>query len=252
MQAVEYTRLAEAEDRLWYLRALRKRVVQTCMAAELPSGAVVLDAGCGTGGLLRALAQWRGDLSLHGVDLSPIACEYARKGGTFEVREGSIEELPCADNQFDAIITADVLTQVESPLLALVECFRCLKPGGLLVVNSAAMPSLWSYHDERVQSIRRLRGGELRNLVREAGLEVRFLTHWNFLLLPLAILRRKVFPRRDGASDVAPPFAPLNAALGAVAALERLATRAGVRFPLGTSLFVIARKSKRHPRVHER
>ncbi|MGH8019892.1 MAG: class I SAM-dependent methyltransferase [Opitutaceae bacterium] len=250
MQPAEYARLAEAEERLWYLRALRERVVRACVEETLPPNAIVLDAGCGTGGLLRRLQRWRGDLALAGVDVSPLACAHAHERGGFEIREGSIEELPFDDNRFDAIVTTDVLTQVESPLLALVECFRCLKPGGLLVANSAAMPWLWSYHDECVQSLRRFRGSELRRLVREAGFEMRLLTHWNFLLLPLAVVRRKVFPRRDGSSDVKPPFAPVNAAFGALAALERAATRAGVRFPIGSSLFVVARRPMRRPRVH--
>jgi SAM-dependent methyltransferase len=251
MNAAEQARLARAEDRLWYSRVLRERVRHACAEAGLPGGASVLDAGCGTGGLLRGLAAWRSDLRLHGVDLSPEACEHARAQGGAEIREGSIEELPYEDARFRAIVSTDVLTQVESPLLALVECFRCLEPGGLLVVNSAALPWLWSYHDERVQSLRRFRARELRTLLRQAGFELRALTHWNCLLLPLAVLRRKVFPRGDGASDVSVPPAPINATLRGVARFEHLLGRAGLRYPIGSSLFAVARRPMRRTRVHE-
>ena len=55
MQPDEYRKMAEVEDAMWYYRALHAHVGRE-LARELPAGgARVLDAGCGTGGLLRAL-----------------------------------------------------------------------------------------------------------------------------------------------------------------------------------------------------
>lgn len=249
MEPAEYDRLAATEDRLWYFRALRARVIDAFEKAGVEDNAVVLDAGCGTGGMLRRLSEWRTGILLRGIDLSPAACDRAEDAG-FEVREGSIEEIPYGDGEFDAIVSLDVLTQVESPLLALVEFLRCLKPGGVLVLNGAALQWLWSYHDERVQSTRRLDRKKVIKLLREAGFRVEFVTHWNFLLLPLVVIRRKFLPRRDGTSDVRPAWPPVNWLCLGVAWVERLLTRTGIPLPIGSSLFVIARRPKRAPRIH--
>ncbi|RME66605.1 MAG: class I SAM-dependent methyltransferase [Verrucomicrobia bacterium] len=248
MEAAEYERLAAAEDRLWYFRALRERVIDALRRTGVPDNAVVLDAGCGTGGMLRGLSAWSSGAVLRGIDVSPLACERAAAAG-FDVREGSVEEIPFGDGEFDAIVSLDVLTQVEVPLLALVEFFRCLKPGGVLVLNGAALPWLWSYHDERVQSRRRLTRRRTLALVREAGLRVEFATYWNCFLLPLVAARRKLLPRRDGSSDVRPPVPVVNELCLGVAWLERLLNRTGLPLPIGSSLFVVARRPARVAKV---
>jgi ubiquinone/menaquinone biosynthesis C-methylase UbiE len=250
MEAAEYDRLAAQEETLWYCRALRERAVAWLARAGLPAGGTVLDAGCGTGGMLRRLARWRSDLRLRGLDVSPLACERAAASG-LDVSEGSIEHLPFADGEFAAITSLDVLTQIETPLLALLEFSRCLRPGGTLVLNGAALQWLWSYHDERVQSVQRLRRRTLCAMLREAGFVVEFASYWNCALFPLVVVRRKLFPPAGAQqeSDVRPVWPPLNATLGAVAAIERGLNRAGVRFPFGSSVFVVARKPAPRPRV---
>lgn len=250
MEAAEYDRLAAQEEKLWYCRALRERAVTWLARANVPSHSAVLDAGCGTGGLLRRLAAWRPDLRIRGLDVSPLACERARASG-LDVSEGSVEHLPFGDAEFAAITSLDVLTQIETPLLAVLEFYRCLRAGGVLVLNGAAFQWLWSYHDERVQSVRRLRRKTLRATLREAGFVVEFASYWNCALFPLVVARRKLFPpsRAQTESDVRPVWPPLNAALGAVAAAERGLNRAGVRFPFGSSVFVVARKPAHRPRV---
>ena len=52
------------------------------------------------------------DLTLTGVDLSPLACELARERCTAEIVEGSVETLPFADERFDGLVSADVLYHV--------------------------------------------------------------------------------------------------------------------------------------------
>ena len=75
MQADEYRKLAETEDRMWYFRALHRRL-EYWLKRHLPAGRVrVLDAGCGTGGFLRHLEAANHGWELTGLDISPIASE---------------------------------------------------------------------------------------------------------------------------------------------------------------------------------
>ena len=53
MEPAEYALMDDAEDRMWWYRALHARLVEALAGALGP----VLDAGCGTGGLLARLGR---------------------------------------------------------------------------------------------------------------------------------------------------------------------------------------------------
>ena len=90
MQPAEYAALAAVEDRLWYFRSLH-RLVAGELGRTLGSGpAALLDAGCGTGGLMRRLGAARPGWTWTGVEASPVACAYARDQGAGNVIEAAL------------------------------------------------------------------------------------------------------------------------------------------------------------------
>jgi SAM-dependent methyltransferase len=196
----------------------------------------VLDAGCGTGGFLRALAGKRPDLALVGCEYDSYAASLARRKGV-AVAVGNVHGLPFADRQFDAVVSADVLCHdgvVPAPALA--EMRRVLRPGGVLVVNMPAYMWLFSEHDRRVRNVRRVSAGQLGALLNEAGFAAPKIRYWNGLLLPLMIFRRLVLARRVGAeSDVAPVPGILNAAMLGLLNFEKR-----LRLPAGGSVLAVA------------
>jgi len=242
MHVEEHRKLAEIEDRMWYFRALHRRV-HHWLEKLLPSGSAhVLDAGCGTGGLLRSLRAARPDWQLEGLDFMPLACELARERTGVPITQGSITAMPFADASFDAIATCDVVCQVDDAEGAVRELARCVRPGGVVVVNAPAYRWLWSYHDEAVDSKRRFTRLELAASFRAAGLEIAFASYANGLLLPLVVARRKLFPPRRPTSDVALSSAPVEAALRALAAVEHGWQRLGLASPVGSSVFIVGRR----------
>jgi ubiquinone/menaquinone biosynthesis C-methylase UbiE len=54
------------------------------------------------------------------------------------IEEGLIEALPFGDGQFDVVLTADVICQIDDASVALAEFRRVLKSGGILAINVAA------------------------------------------------------------------------------------------------------------------
>lgn len=56
---------------------------------------------------------------------------------------GSVEDIPSDDNQFDLIVTQEVLEHVEAPFTAMKEIYRVLKPGGLAYIQ---LPFVIGYH----------------------------------------------------------------------------------------------------------
>ena len=103
MERVEYELMARAEDRMWWYRAAHARMLLLLRQAGLGAGARLLDAGCGTGGLLRLLP------GAIGLDLSPIAAGLARAKAQAPVAVGTVNSLPFADAAFDVLVSVDVL-----------------------------------------------------------------------------------------------------------------------------------------------
>jgi ubiquinone/menaquinone biosynthesis C-methylase UbiE len=102
--------------------------------AQLPCQAF-LDAGCGDGRYLAALAD---ELPARraGCDLSERILETARSRVDAELRQGNLEALPFADGEFDLVLCSQVIEHVLDPPAAVAELARVLRPDGTLVIST--------------------------------------------------------------------------------------------------------------------
>jgi ubiquinone/menaquinone biosynthesis C-methylase UbiE len=247
MEADEYRKLAEVEDRMWYFVALHghlERSLNRVAPVAAERGGVGLDAGCGTGGFLRRIKTARPAWQWSGVDFSPLAVAAATERAGGPIVEASVESLPHADRSVDAVVSADVLYHVDDDGRALREFYRVLRPGGAVVINVPAYRWLWSYHDVAVHSRRRYGHSELVAKLVTAGFGDIETTFWNMLPLPLVVLRRKLLPAPRDASDVHVFPAPIEAGFRGLMAMERAWLRRGWRLPAGSSILAVARRSR--------
>ena len=245
MNPSEYAAMFAVEDRHWWYVGVRREVERWLRTLAPAHGErlAVLDAGCGTGGLLANLRSpaWRA-----GVEISAEGVRLARRRGDAALVMGSVAALPFAEGSFDAVVSIDVLCHsgvVERQ--AAEEAARVLRPGGLFLVQVPAFDFLRGEHDAAVWTKRRYRRAEVAALLSSAGLTLRGSGYRNSLLFPLAaagrLLRRRRKARELARSDVRPVPRPLNAVLSGVLALERAL---GVRFPFGLSVFCVASKPR--------
>jgi ubiquinone/menaquinone biosynthesis C-methylase UbiE len=108
----------------------------------LPPTAHMRELGCGTGVVLRALAQQRGFSGrLIGVDQSPVLIAAARRltaeeGGDqrIEFRVGDVHHLDVGESIFDAVVAHTLLSHVADPHMVLKEAARVVRPGGSVVI----------------------------------------------------------------------------------------------------------------------
>ena len=99
-------------------------------------GAVVLDAGCGSG---YGSAELGAAGSITGTDISADAVRYAQENfGRHGVRfvQAACERLPFADAIFDVVTTFEVIEHLEHWQKLLEESRRVLKPSGVLLVST--------------------------------------------------------------------------------------------------------------------
>ena len=136
-------------------------------AMDLAPGAHVLDLGCGTGVVTRALAGRVGRIT--GVDQSPVMIQAARRlaaeagvADRIDFQVGDVHALDLPDGAFDAVVAHTLLSHVTDPAAVLAEIRRVLRPGGLLAVFDGDYASLtWSTTDPVL-------GGEMEAAVRRA------------------------------------------------------------------------------------
>jgi len=163
----------------------------------------VLDAGCGTGGLLARLARELPDAATVGIDIDETACRWAAEKSGRPVCAGSVDALPFADGAFTAIVSVDVLCHRDvDEAHALAQFHRCLAGGGILVLNLPAYRWLMSRHDAAVYNARRYTRGAVIRLLRAAGFRPIFTSYWNMILFPLMVATRKLLPATGSGSDV--------------------------------------------------
>lgn len=104
------------------------------------SPAWILDAGSGTGEAIEPLHKKYKKAELVALDISESMLDKTAKQGSFFRRPhcvcGDVEFLPFADQSFDLIFSNLALQWCNDLALALAECMRVLKPGGLLVFTT--------------------------------------------------------------------------------------------------------------------
>ncbi|MFC9331441.1 class I SAM-dependent methyltransferase [Kitasatospora sp. NPDC057015] len=110
------------------------------LADPAPDGAWALDAGCGAGRNLPALAA--AGYRVLAVDLHPGMLEQARKehaGPRITFAEANVTSLPLADRQAHLVLCHGVLHNLhhrQDLAAALLELHRILAPGGTLSLNT--------------------------------------------------------------------------------------------------------------------
>ncbi|MGL5510239.1 MAG: class I SAM-dependent methyltransferase, partial [Microcoleaceae cyanobacterium] len=127
--------------------AMRRRVLaplKRVINGRSPAAerAKILDVACGTGRTLKFIRASLPTANLFGIDLSP---PYLRKAGRLLAEEfgelpqlvqGQAENMPYKDDYFDGITCVFLFHELPGPVRqkVIAECFRVLKPGGVLVI----------------------------------------------------------------------------------------------------------------------
>lgn len=146
-----WTEPGQSKWRLWRAQRQVEDVLGRKLA--LPAGARVLDAGCGSGVVARAMAT-RFGLLVAGVDVLDVLLAEARRlsaraalADRTAFTGGDYHRLPFGDGEFDGAYSMETLVHSYDPRRALAEFHRVLRPGGRLVF-STTHPIRWAFADD--------------------------------------------------------------------------------------------------------
>jgi len=102
----------------------------------------VLEIGCGAGRAIELIAVRAPEGRVTGLDLSRTMVRAASRrnaqvieAGRVAIQQGDVARLPCADQQFDKILSIHTLYFWPDPARPVAKLGRALKPGGLLALT---------------------------------------------------------------------------------------------------------------------
>lgn len=241
MNKEEYKNIYQNEHSFWWYRILDDLVEYFVAIYGKKNPIKILDAGCGTGRVMSRLSKFG---AVSGIDASPIAVEMCQSRGLSDVKIADLNQWS-AENEFTIIVSLDVLYHKSvTDIDKIMHSFnKALCPGGILIMNLPAFKILRRAHDEIVGGDKRFRKREIKNILTGNGFQVHTISY-RYVSLFIFILLRKLFGevRKKPESDLARLSAPVNGSFYLLHRIENEIIKTGFSIPLGSSLFVVARK----------
>jgi len=252
MNVEEYEKMYKLEDHYWWFQG-RLNMIRAVLEEYLPEPprpGRVLDVGCGTGLVLKALEGWQPV----GLDFSHLALKFCRQRGHQRLARADVVRLPFADNSFDLILALDLIEHIERDDLLIREFNRVLRPGGCVMATVPAHPSLWSDHDIALHHFRRYTKQSFAELFDDGGFDFLKYSYGISFVHPGIVAFRHAqkawqgMTRRGKATEhprthliMLPEL--LNSGLVGMLGIEASLLRR-MNLPFGTSLVALARKER--------
>lgn len=249
METAEYRIMYDLETSYWWFRNIHDMLTDM-VRLHVSANSKILDAGCGTGGLMLRLNQMA--CQTYGLDLSSDAAAFwDERGVKHHTSIASINELPYPDQSFDAVLSVDILEcDGVDDKKAYSELVRVAKPNGIiLIVVPAYQWMLTEGHHKAVHAVRRYNKTSALALAEGQPVQIERFTHGFAALFPMVAgvrLWNKWKERRGTVeiqSELQPLPVPINALLYQITNLERYLLRS-INMPFGSSLIMLARKNE--------
>jgi SAM-dependent methyltransferase len=221
------------------------------LARRYVTGRRILDMRCSTGHLAVNLAISGFEVTaLDGhVKGAEMTNELARRNGVPHDIARAWDLASLADSvgqsRFDTVLCLDTLNHVLDDRAMVGQIARVLSHHGRLIISAPAFPGVHRKRDEALGHLRRYTRRGLREILEQHGLQIEMLRYWNFLALPGYVLIERLFGKQ-----LPEPLRYLRGRF--VGSLPNRILRwwyAVVEnrlcFPVGLSLFVIAKRSGR-------
>ena len=240
MNPEAYVIMSRTEAIHWWFKGRREIISHIISELNLKQNASILEIGCGTGGNLEMLSQF-GSVSGLEMDSNALSLAKTHSKNRYDLRQGICPDLsPFSEQTFDLICMFDVLEHINLETETLREATKLLAKNGRIILTVPAYQWLWGMHDEFLHHKRRYNAAMLRKAADSAGLEIRKLTYFNFLLFPIAaasrIIQKIIRGKRPIGADTPPT--PINSTLRWIFASERFAVN-HFHIPFGVSLLAI-------------
>lgn len=249
----EYRMMYEAEEKLWWYKVLHEKVLKVITENFGNNKQIkILDAGCGTGGLMSFLAG-NGYSNIEGFDFSADAVSFCNER-KLNVKQIDITDFDkfFEDSVFDVIINNDVVYQFDN--LTIQNIFysfqKKIKHTGIIITNNNAFKIFYGTHDIAVGGKQRFSMNNFEEIFKPLSLIIIYYSYWSWILSPLILsvrllqqiqLKFNLINLKNVKSDVVVPSSYVNNILYRLVKLEERILKKGF---FGSSLFMVLQIEK--------
>lgn len=245
-KAESFSILAKLEARNFWFRS-RNRLLIWAMHQYFPRAESFLEIGCGTGFVLSGIREAFPKLILSGGEIHTEGLTFAaeRLPGV-ELFQMDGRRIPFRE-EFDVVGAFDVLEHIKEDEEVLSQMYQATRKGGGILMTVPHHAFLWSPVDDFAHHVRRYETRELREKVKRAGFSVVRITSFVSFLLPLVALSRFTKRLTGDEGNPKPDYIKMssltNSTLERILDGERSMIRAGLSFPAGASMLIVARRN---------
>lgn len=229
----------------WFIA--RNKLILQVLSRHCKGFESYLEIGCGTGFVLSGINERFPQARIVGSEVFITGLQFAAQ----RIPSATLLQLDACrmpfDAEFEVVGAFDVIEHIEDDVTVIEQVHRTLKPGGYFLVTVPQHPWLWSIVDEYARHVRRYSKKELHQKMEGGGFEIIMSTSFVTSLLPAMWLSR-LAANKANPDDFDPMdefnISPLvNSALTGLLKAEVALIGAGLRFPVGGSRLVLARKA---------
>lgn len=242
--------MAEVETSHWWYKCLHYAVLRSITKHFANKDITIIDACCGTGGLMLFLKD-KGYDNVIGFDLSEIAVAVC-KSRELNVFQGNLSEISnyCPHNLADVVICNDAyyFLNYEEQQTTAGDIHQILAKGGLLIANFPAFRAFSGIHDLSVGITSRFNKKKVRAIFGRLNFKFVAQMYWPFFLSPIIwvsrfkqrlMMRLRLLDGVEPKSDVGNVNPVISSILLLLCKTEnKLLTNK----PFGSSLFLVLKK----------
>jgi ubiquinone/menaquinone biosynthesis C-methylase UbiE len=184
--------------------ASRRHTIAALRRGIKTKNPVIIDIGCSSGSLLRALRDGFPNATLIGADYigGPLRGLAASIPGV-PFLQFNLVTCPLFSNSIDAVVLLNVLEHIKDDFAAMQQGFRITKPGGLVVIEVPAGPHLFDIYDKQLMHFRRYNLKTLCEMLQRVGFHIEERSHLGALVYPaFAAVKKKNRQHMDCPDDM--------------------------------------------------
>ncbi len=248
MEKDEYYRIAKLEFDHWWYQSLRSLVLKHIVKNFNNKDIKVIDAGCGTGGLISFLKH-KGYENVEGFDLSDTAVKIC-SGREIPVLKADLKDFAnlFEKNYADLVISNDTFyfLDLEEQITLANNINDVLKEGGCLIVNMPSLKAFHGSHDFKVGIKKRFESNDIWKIFNKDRYKMVTKTYWPFLISPLIWITRfvqrmrmRLNLKKEVNSDLKREARFINSFLFTITQMENKLLQSK---PFGSSMFLVMKK----------
>jgi len=235
----ELQKIRRLEETHFYF-CQKRRIINWAIEHFSNKDARIIDLSCSAGVDIKLF-----DNAI-GMDLDVRALKTADKY-TDQLINADANDIPLRDSSVDIVLAMDLLSvNTVNEHKVIEEMKRILVPEGIILLNLPSLQFMFSRHDLSGRNKRRYSRKDVRNMFRALNWKIRFISHWTMIMLPIAVLQRKVIAEifaGEDYSDLIEMPEWVNSIFDMIYKIE-FALFKKKAIPFGLSLFAVVEKNE--------